>query len=88
MEQEEKLCDGAEKARELTYHGDRVSADGGCETAVTVRTKCGWAKSRKSGELLNDRRYPLRLKWAVYESYLRSTTLYGSEAWYLMESEM
>ena len=31
MEQEEKLCDDVETVRELTYHGDRVSAGGGCE---------------------------------------------------------
>ena len=47
VEQEEKLCDEVESARELTYHGDRVSACGGCEAAVTARTRCGWVKLRK-----------------------------------------
>ena len=41
MEQEEKLCDGVEAVREFTYIGDRVSAGGGCEAAVTARTWCG-----------------------------------------------
>ena len=31
VEQEETLCDEVEKVREFTYHGDRVSAGGGCE---------------------------------------------------------
>ena len=31
---------------------------------------------------------PLRLKGAVYKSYVRLAILYGSEAWCLMESEM
>ena len=44
VEQEEKLCDEKETVREFTYLGDRVSAGGYCETAMTVRTRCGWAK--------------------------------------------
>ena len=36
MEQEEKLCDGVETVGELTCLGDRVSAGGGCEAAVTA----------------------------------------------------
>ena len=38
--------------------------------------------------LLYGRRFPLRLKVAVYESCVRPTTLYGSEAWGLKEGEM
>ena len=40
------------------------------------------------GELLYGRRFPLRLKGAVYESYVRPAMLYGSEAWCLIEGEM
>ena len=40
MEHEERLCDGVETAREFTYLGDRVSAGGGCEAAVTARARC------------------------------------------------
>ena len=39
-------------------------------------------------ELLYGRRFPLRLKGAVYESYLRLAILYGSEACCLKECEM
>ena len=42
MEQKEKLCDEVETVLECTYHGDRLSAGGGCEAAVTARTRCGW----------------------------------------------
>ena len=38
MEQEVKLCDEVETVREFTCLGDRVSAGGGCEAAVTVIT--------------------------------------------------
>ena len=51
-----------ETVKEFTYLGDRVSADGGCEVAVTVRIRCGLVKLRECGDLLCGRRYPLRLK--------------------------
>ena len=38
MEQEEKLCDEVDTVMELTYLGDRVSAGGGCEAALTAGT--------------------------------------------------
>ena len=34
--------------------------------ANTARSRCGWAKLRECIELLNRKRFPLRLKWAVY----------------------
>ena len=40
------------------------------------------------GELLDGRRFPLRLKAAVYESYRWPTILYVSEAWCLKENDM
>ena len=51
----------------LTYLGDMVSAGGGCEAAVTARTRCGWVKFRVCSELLYGRRFPLMLKGAVYK---------------------
>ena len=55
---------------------------------MTARTRCGWVMFREYGELLYGRRFPLRLKGAVYESSVRPAVLYGSEAWCLKESEM
>ena len=52
MEEEEKSCDEVGTVREFTYLGDRVSVGGGCEAAVTARTRCGWVKCRECGELL------------------------------------
>ena len=40
------------------------------------------------GKLLYGRRFPLRLKGAVYKSEVRPAILYGSEAWCLKESEI
>ena len=42
VEQKIMLCDEMETVREFTYLGDRVSAGGGCEVAVTARTRCWW----------------------------------------------
>ena len=96
MELEERLCDDMETVRNFTYLGDRVSANGGCQAAVTARTRCGWVKFREYGEyavlscieLLYGWRFPLMLIGAVYRSYVRAAMLYGSEAWYLKESDM
>ena len=65
MEQEEKLYDEVETLQELTYLGNRVSAGGGCETVVTVRTRCGWIKFREYGYLLYGKTFPLKLKVPV-----------------------
>ena len=57
-----------------------MSAGGGCEAAVTARTRCWWAKLRECVELLCKGRFPLRLNGAVYKSYVRSALIYESEA--------
>ena len=36
------LCDQVVTVREFVYLGDRLSAGGGYEAAVTARTRCGW----------------------------------------------
>ena len=68
MEQEVKSCDRVETVSEFSYLGIRVSASGRCEAAETARTRCGWVKLRECGELLYDRRFPLKLKGAVRET--------------------
>ena len=78
VEQEEKLCDAVKTLREFTYFGDRENAGGGCEAAVTARTKSGWVKFRECRELLYGRIFPLWLKWAVYGSYVMTAILYES----------
>ena len=65
--------------RVFTYLGDRVSADGGSEVAVTARSRFGWIKFRECGEILQGKRFPLKLKGMVYKSYVRPALLYGSE---------
>ena len=65
-----------ETVLKFTYLCDRVSAGGGCEAAVTARTRCGWVKFMEFSELLYGRIFPLRLKGVVYKSYVRPATLW------------
>ena len=51
------------------------------EAVVTTKTRCGWVKFRECGELLHRRKFHLRLKEAVCESYVMPAILYESEAW-------
>ena len=88
VEQEVKSCHEVETVLEFTYLGDRASASGGCEAAVTAGTRFGLGKLRECGELLYGRRFPLKLKGAAYKSHVRVAILYGSETWCLKESEM
>ena len=85
---DEILCDGVETANKFSYLGDRLNATGGCETAVTARTRTGWMKFRECSEKLKGRRFSLKMKGKVYKSCVKSAMLYGSEAWCLRENEM
>ena len=73
---------------DFCYLGDRVSANGGCEVAVTARARIGWAKFRECGELLYGKRFSLKMKGRVYRSCVRSAMLDGSETWCLRESDI
>ena len=68
MEQEEKLCDEAETVQEFTYLGDRVSAGGGFEAAVTARTTYGWVIQRIHLESDNVQIYILSVSWKLKDA--------------------
>ena len=84
----EELCEEVETVRGFCYLGDSVNAGGGCEAAVTARARIGWVKFRECGELLNTKRFSLKVKGMVYWSCVRVTMLYGSEIWCLRENEI
>ena len=79
------LCYGVETVSKFSYLGNRLSATGGCETAVISKTRIGWMKFKECSEKLKGRRFSLKMKGKDYKSCVRSATLYGSEAWYLRE---
>ena len=88
VEPVEQLCEGVETVRAFCYFGDRVNASGGCEAAVTGKARTGWVKLKECGELLNSKRFSLKIKGMVNRSCVRSAMLYGSETWCLKENEM
>ena len=47
MELGERLCTDMETVSEFTFVGDRVCTVGGCEAAMSARTRCGWVKFGK-----------------------------------------
>ena len=65
-----------------------MNASGGSEAAVTARTKIGWIKFRKCGELLYERKFLLKIKGKIDQSCVRLAMLYGSETWCLKKNEM
>jgi len=71
----ELLCDGVETVTEFSYLGDGLNATGGCEVAVTARTRIGRIKFRECGS----KRFSLKLKGKVYKSCVRSAMMHGSE---------
>ena len=48
----ETLNDQVETVNAFSYLGDRINASGGCEAAVTFRTRLGWLKFKECGDLL------------------------------------
>ena len=77
VEHKEKLCDGEETVNKFTYLGDRESAGGGCEAAVTASTRCRRVALKECGEWLYGRTLPPKLNGAVDKSYVRLAVLYG-----------
>ena len=74
-----ELCKEVETVRGFFYLGDRVNSSGGCKAAVTARARTRWLKFKECGELLNSKRFLLKIKEMVYQSFVRSAMLYGSE---------
>ena len=88
VEPVEELCEEVKTVRGFCYLGDRVNASGGCEAAVIARARIGWVKFRECGELLNSKRFSLKVKGMVYRSCVRVAMLYGFEIWCLRENEI
>ena len=74
----EEFCKEVETVKSFCYLGDRVNASGGCEAAVTARARIGWVKFKECGELLNSKRFSLKMKGMIHLSCVRSAMLYWS----------
>jgi len=65
------------------YLGDQLNARDGSESAVTSRVRTGWSKFQECSEVLHGKKFSPKLKGKIYQSYVRSAMLYGSETWCL-----
>ena len=55
----------------FSYLDDRLNASGGCEAAVTARTRVRWKKFREYDEILFEKRlFSLQMKGKIYKSYV------------------
>ena len=57
--------------KSFCYLGDRLNASSsGSEAAVTARTKTRWIKFRECGEFLQERKFSLKIKREISQSYV------------------
>ena len=49
-EQQEVMCNEVEIVKGFCYLGNKLNASGGCEAAVTAKTRVGWKKFRVWGD--------------------------------------
>ena len=50
--QQEVMCDAMETVKGFCYLNDRLNASGGCEAAVTAKTRLAWKKLKECREIL------------------------------------
>ena len=72
----EKLHDDVETVTDFSYLGDRIYSGGGCEVAVTSRTRIGWAKFSVCHDLLCRKKFTLKINGIVSKSSVRAAMLY------------
>ena len=58
-----------------------ISAGGGCESAAITRARTAWGKYRDLLPILRSKSVALKTKGRVYDTYVRSAMLNGSETW-------
>ena len=74
--------------KSFCYLGDRLNASSKSEAAVTARTKTRWIKFRECRKFLQERKFSLKIKREISQSYVISEMLYCRKTWFLQENEM
>ena len=74
-DQNEKLHD-METVTEFPYLGNIINSGGVCVTAVTSRTRLGWAKFRECQDLLSRKKFPLKIKNCIQKLCKINNTLW------------
>ena len=66
---------------EFCYLGDMLSAGGGCTQAIIARCRSAWGKFKKLLPILTSRHLTPLIRGRVFNTYVRSALLHGSETW-------
>jgi len=61
------------------YLVDMLDADGGCDSAETVRVRSAWKKFCEYLPILTGKGFSLKLKGKAYATSVRSCLMHGSE---------
>ena len=81
------MNDGIERMESFVYVADKLNADGGCLSAVTVRIRVGWMKFRELCGVLCGRKWSVTLEGRVYKACVRAAMMYGGETWVMRKEE-
>ena len=80
--------DKLEVVTSICYHGDILSAAGGCELSTTTRVKTSWKKFKELKPVLSSRHLSIKTRGRVYSSCVRSAMLHASETWPLRKPNL
>jgi hypothetical protein len=83
QEKEDVRLDGQVVPKKDTFHylGSTLQKNGDIDEDVSHRIKAGWLKWCQASDVLCDPRVPLKLKYKLYRTTIRSVILYGAECW-------
>ena len=80
--------DKLEVVASFCYLGDKLSAGGGCEIAVTTCVKTAWKKFRELLPVLTSRHLSYKTRCHVNSSCMQSVMLHASETWPLTKTNL
>ena len=81
MEDKKERLHDVETVTDFSYQGNRINSGGGCEVALTSRTRFEKVIFRECQDLHYGKKFPLEIKGIIYKSSVRSAMLYGNETW-------
>ena len=69
------------------YLGDTISAGGGCKHGAIARASSAWGKFRELLPLLTNRYINIMTREKIFNVFVRSVLLYGSECWAMRKED-
>jgi hypothetical protein len=77
------VCQGVDidVVGKFCYLGDMLNAEGGSDSSVTARIRCGWSKFKELSAFLTSKAPSFIQKGHVYAACVRTCMIYGTETW-------